>query len=178
MESKLNWNDEKIEEVVRWVSIAMEDRKSAYAVFQEGLLKKMVYDLQQASEKLLKAFLVANDEKVEKTHNIDALMLSAVFFDHGLARFKKIGSGTSRMTEFATQYRYPNMSKKDFLEPLEAIAAVEFTDTLYEHLKPFFGEKILEMAIDHSGMKTNPFESDSNSDEDKLCYSDSSRPKA
>jgi len=181
MQSKSSWSNEKIEEIVRWLAIAMEDRRGAYMVFQDGLFKKMVYDLQQASEKLLKAYLVANDEKVEKTHNIDALMLSAAFFDHGLTRFSKVGVGTSRMTEFATQYRYPNMSKKDFLEPLEAISAVEFTDALYDHLKPFFGEQILEMALNHAGLKNNPFslpnEKDENSDQNGRLQVKHNRPR-
>jgi len=157
MESKSDWSDEKVEEIVRWLAIAIEDRRSAYAVFQDGLLKNMVYNLQQASEKLLKAFLIAHDKKIENTHNIDGLMLSAVVFNYELASLKEVGAGASRMTEFATQYRYPNMSKKDFIEPSEAIAAAEFADSLYAHLAPFFGEEILRMALNHADIKENPF---------------------
>jgi len=161
MESKSNWTDDKLEKIIRWLAIAIEDRDSAYLVFEGGRLRNTVYNLQQSAEKLLKAFLVANDAEVEKTHNIDSLLLAGVEFDIGLARFKKFGIGTTRMTAFATEYRYPNQDKKDFLDLVEVIDAAEFTDALYAYLKPFFGEEIWEKSLHHAGLKDNPFERNS-----------------
>jgi len=158
MESKSSRTDEKLEKIIRWLAIAIEDRDSAYLVFEGGRLRNAVYNLQQSAEKLLKAFLVANDAEVEKTHNIDSLLLAGVEFDIGLAKFKKFGIGTTRMTAFATEYRYPNQDKKDFLDLVEVIDAAEFTDALYVYLKSFFDEKIWEKSLHHARLKDNPFE--------------------
>jgi len=177
MESKSSWNEDKIEEVVRWLAIAIEDRESAWLVFEAGRLRNAVYSLQQASEKILKAFLVANNVKVDKTHNIDALLLDGVVFDIALAKFRKIGVGSTRMTAFATDYRYPNQSKKDFLDVIEVVEAAEFADAVYVHLKPFFGEDILGMALQHAGVKENPFERDGNKDERQIADETFSAPR-
>jgi len=158
MESRLNWKSGKTENVIRWLSIAMRDRGAANSVFHDGYFENAVYNLQQASEKLLKAFLIANDEIIDKTHEIDSLLVSAGIIDPHILHIQKVGAGSSNMTQYATRYRYPNWDKDDFSDTQEVIAATEFADALYAHLKPFFGDAILAKAFAHSRAKTNAFE--------------------
>jgi len=158
MELKSNWSKHKTENVIRWISIAIRDRGVANHLFYGDYFENAVYNLQQASEKLLKAFLVANDMEIEKTHNIDSLLVSAGMVDQSILNLKKVGSGSTKMSRFATHYRYPNWDKNDFSDVDEVIEASRFSDVLYAYLAPFFGDQILEKAVQYSRVKFNAFE--------------------
>jgi len=177
MESKSKWNSKNAEEIVRWLTIAIEDRASAYSVFKHGIMRNAVYCLQQASEKLLKAFLVANNARVDKTHNIGYLLLDSVWFDVALAKFNRMGVGAERMTAFATEYCYPNQDKKDFLDVEEVIGATEFADAIYEHLEPFFGEEVLGMALQYAVVDQNPFKQNHQREEGNLYHATLPMPR-
>jgi len=129
-----------------------------WSIFYDGFFENAVCNLQQASEKLLKAFLVANDEIIDKTHEIDSLLVSVGIIDPGILKLHKVGTGSANMTKFATRYRYPNWDKDDFSDADEVLSASEFADALYAYLKPFFGDEILEKAQIHSRAKFNAFE--------------------
>jgi len=178
MGSKSNWSKNRTENVIRWLSVAIRDRGAANSVFYDGYLENAVYNLQQSSEKLLKAFLVANDETIDKTHEIDSLLVSAGMIDPQILRLQRVGVGSAGMTKFATRYRYPNWDKDDFAEVDEVLGASEFSDALYAYLKPFFGDEIIEMALSHSRVKSNVFETGQVKEEGKNNASTMlSRPK-
>jgi len=158
MDSKLNWTQSKRTEVIRWLSIAIKDRGLAGLAVSQGYLENDVYNFQQSAEKLLKAFLLANDILPKKTHNIDGLLLVAAKVDTAFLDFNIVGIGSSRMTELATYYRYPNLDENDYAQLDEVEGAIKFTDSLYKHLKTFFGEEILEDAKEHARQKINHFE--------------------
>jgi len=158
MGSRSSWNEQQTENIVRWISIAIRDRGAAYHVFHGGYLENAVYNLQQASEKLLKAFLVANDIAIEKTHNIDTLLVSAGRIDHRILEMQDIGIGSATVSKFATRYRYPNWEKNDFAEADEILQTAEFSDALYAYLAPYFGAEILDKALAYARVKSNPFE--------------------
>jgi len=178
MESKSDWSEIKCENVIRLISFAMRDRGAAYSVFHDGYLENTVYNLHQASEKMLKAFLIANDLEIEKTHSINALLVSAGQVDPSILSLQKVGIGSTNMTRFAIRYRYPNWDKNDFSGVEEVLRASEFSDALYDHLQPFFGNQILEKATQYARVPWNPFKRnlDHTKDDDQPSCASVSRP--
>jgi len=160
MESKSNWNQRKRNEIIRWLALSAIDRESAGLEIYINQLGKAVYNLQQSAEKLLKAFLFANDLPVKKTHDIPSLILDAVAADVNIHKLRDVGVGAEDMAKFATCYRYPNSSGIDFAQTKETEGAVEFVDSLYRYLKPFFGDEIVEEALAYGKVPVNPFEED------------------
>jgi len=161
MGSKLNWTDEEREEIVRWISLALIDRKAAAHLIEANLFGIVAYHLQQTAEKLLKAFLLANRVKIEKTHDIQKLLLTAIPLDSALIRIDKIGVGSARMTDFATEYRYPNPRGNDLGDLDEVKGGLEYVDALYKHLKPFFGDSPVCAALSYNDIDEDPFEDSS-----------------
>jgi len=158
MDSKSSWTKNKRTEIVRWLAIAVKDRGLAGVAVQAGFLENAVYSLHQSAEKLLKAFLFAHDAAIEKTHSIDALLISAALIDHEFLTLKNVGVGSTRMSELATYYRYPNLDRNDTAELDEVAQAVQFVDALYGHLKSFFGAALWADAVQHAQQAVNPFE--------------------
>jgi len=113
MVSKSQWTDDKRDEIVRWLAVAIKDRQSANALIGIHELENAIYHLQQSAEKLLKAFLYANDAAIKKTHSIDALMISATLIEPDFLKLTAKGMGSTEMSKMATYYRYPNLDGND-----------------------------------------------------------------
>lgn len=63
-----------------------------------------VFHAQQASEKALKAFLAAHNHPLQKTHNLERLIVQCQAIDAQFANFLH----TARtLNPYATQFRYP-----------------------------------------------------------------------
>jgi len=161
MASKSNWTDEEREEITRWIALAITDRRGAGHMVEANLFGLSVYHLQQASEKLLKAFLLAHRVKIEKTYDIQKLLLTAIPLDPTLIVVNDIGVGSAKMTDFATEYRYPNPKGNDLGDLDEVKGGLEYTDALYAHLMPFFGASVISDALLYTNMEENPFEDSS-----------------
>jgi len=157
MVSKLNLDPTRMESVVRWLAVAMKDRHDANALLGIASLENAAYHLQQSSEKMLKAYLVANGQEAPKTHNIDKLILSAVLIDPAIAKIHTIGVGSERMTDFATYYRYPNPDKNDMASIGELNGAIEFVNEIHAYFKDFFGDAMWNRALEHARLQEDPF---------------------
>lgn len=68
------------------------------------------FHYQQAAEKYLKAFLIANDKEIIRTHNIEFLLSECSEIDHN---FEQIDP--ENLTDFGVEIRYPG----DFYSPSE-----------------------------------------------------------
>jgi len=157
MGAKSNWTEDKRDEIVRWLAVAIKDRQSANALIGVNELENAVYFLQQSSEKLLKAFLYANDTAIKKTHSIDALVISAALIDTNFLKLTSQGMGSTEISKMATYYRYPNLDGNDHSSIEEVNAAIEFTNALFMHIEPFFGDDVWAKALQHARKKNNPF---------------------
>ena len=60
------------------------------------------FHCQQAVEKLLKAFLIANEKEPEKTHNLEKLLVEA-----GKVNSSLLDIDLADLTDFAVDSRYP-----------------------------------------------------------------------
>jgi len=157
MDSKSQWTDDKRDEIVRWLAVALKDRQSSNTLIGVHELENAVYFLQQSSEKLLKAFLYANDATIKKTHSIDALVISAALIDPKFLQLSSKGMGSTEISKMATYYRYPNLDGNDHSSLEEVSAAIEFTNAVFARLEPFFGDDIWDRALLHARQKSNPF---------------------
>jgi len=105
-------NDAKQELVRSWLIKAQRDLAAARKLASEpdSHLDTAIYHCQQAAEKAIKAFLVFQDQRFDKTHEIETLIMLAVKFSPDLKEWREAGV---RLTPYATTYRYPGES----LEP-------------------------------------------------------------
>lgn len=122
-------SDAKIELVKSWLIKADHDLKSAreLADASEPLLDTAIYHCQQAAEKAIKGFLVYNDIRFEKTHDIDILISLSVDIEPRLSSMRQ---AAELLTPYATEYRYPGQ----YAEPEPA----EFEEA-FVAAKDFYG---------------------------------------
>ena len=124
--------DSKAELVRAWVSKAQSDLGTARKLGNgpDAYLDTAIYHCQQAAEKAIKALLVQNDLRFEKTHDLEVLIARATPVAPALA---KLLDQADRLTPYAVAYRYPGVelvpSGEEFAAALtaaeEIVACVE-----------------------------------------------------
>jgi HEPN domain-containing protein len=98
--------DAKCERVQAWLLKAQTDLLSArrLAAGDDPLYETAVYHCQQAAEKAVKAYLVFNDRRSRKTHDVEDLVKMAEQCD---ARFSAWHEAAKLVTPYAQAFRYP-----------------------------------------------------------------------
>lgn len=93
-------------EVLSWLSKADNDRRAAQLALQASppITDVAGFHLQQAAEKLLKAFLVARRVSFEKIHDLSELIEQCIEVE---AEFTSLRHEVAALTPFAVRYRYP-----------------------------------------------------------------------
>jgi HEPN domain-containing protein len=94
----------KIHEIAEWFLIADEDAVSAEILNKENNLGNSYYHCSQAVEKYLKCYLVANDIKINKDHNISETLMRCINIDKS---FTELLSECNKMTLSIKNLRYP-----------------------------------------------------------------------
>jgi len=88
-----------------WIYLAADRLKAADLLWEhEGLTASGIELLQEAVERYLKAFLIANGWRLVKTHDLDALLGEAIGRD---AAFKAFTTLTSSLTRDFFAQHYP-----------------------------------------------------------------------
>ncbi|MCA9934128.1 MAG: HEPN domain-containing protein [Ardenticatenaceae bacterium] len=115
--------------VQNWLTKAQHDLESArvLAANERPLLDTAIYHCQQSAEKAVKGFLVHCDEPIERVHDIEVLIRSAMRHTPEFADWIEVGI---QLTPYARIYRYPGFA----IEPTasqfnQALAAA---DGLYQ----------------------------------------------
>ncbi|MBN2705810.1 MAG: HEPN domain-containing protein [Deltaproteobacteria bacterium] len=95
-----------------WLIKAKRDLLAAVqlAECEKPLLDSAAYHCQQAAEKAVKAFLVFQDIRFEKTHDLDVLLNQAAKIEPEFLQLLNLGN---LLTPLATEFRYPG----EYLEP-------------------------------------------------------------
>lgn len=110
----------------KWLSRAEQDLKLINIIYNgdlEGLEDSFCYMCQQASEKLLKAFIVKNEKKVPKSHDLLFLLGICNKYDSTLS---KLTDALMVLNEYSVSARYPSdFEDKRTIE--EAKEAYDFT---------------------------------------------------
>ena len=95
-----------------WLTKASRDLLSARELAHgtTSLLDTAAYHCQQAAEKALKGYLLYNDVRFEKSHDIELLISQAMEIDPA---FSGLIEAARLLTPLAVEFRYPG----DFIEP-------------------------------------------------------------
>jgi HEPN domain-containing protein len=87
-----------------WLRIAEKDLQRAEHLLEVHDAEAAGFYLQQAIEKFLKAFLLSNGWKLERIHDLEALLNDALAYDSSLDEFR---SACQKITAFYFVERYP-----------------------------------------------------------------------
>ena len=117
--------DAKTKLVRSWLVKAKHDLTSArvLAVNTPPLLDTAIYHCQQAAEKAIKGYLAFCDQEVERVHDLEVLMRSAMSYAQGFAEWIDVGI---ELTPYARLYRYPGPATEPSPEQFDrAVSAAE-----------------------------------------------------
>jgi len=105
----------------KWVEKANRDIEVAKELYNNGYYDYSCYFSQQAVEKLLKAFLVENNRKYPRTHDIKHLINLCVDLDKDFKYLFEIGA--DKLSLYSTEIRYPEfeyeVTEEDAREAIE-----------------------------------------------------------
>jgi len=87
-----------------WLRIAEKDLQRADHLLEIHDAEAAGFYLQQAVEKFLKAFLLANGWKLERIHDLETLLNNALAYDPTLEEYR---SACQKITAFYFVERYP-----------------------------------------------------------------------
>jgi HEPN domain-containing protein len=122
-------------EYLEWIEIADQDLNSA--IFLKLMIPVPIeiicYHCQQSVEKLLKAFLVKNNIKIGKTHDLTVLYNKSNSIESG---FTEIKNECVELTEYSVNIRYPYHIELEITDAENAIlSAKKIWDFLIQKLK-------------------------------------------
>ena len=110
-------NKATIDFIKQWLLKANEDLLVVDKLTEHEIIatSSVCFHCQQAVEKFLKAFLIANGVEIKKTHNIEYLLSECADFDNDFE-----GIDPKELSEFGVDMRYPgDMFVPDKDETLE-----------------------------------------------------------
>jgi len=116
-----------------WIAVARRDLARVDRNLNENDIEAAGFFLQQALEKYLKAFLLENGWKLQKTHALHTLLDYAIEFNSQLETFRSL---CERVTGYYLTERYPQLTAPE-------IARVDIEEDLEEArklIKALFGE--------------------------------------
>lgn len=87
-----------------WIAIAEKDWSRVEHLLQANDAEAAAFFLQQAAEKFLKAFLLSRGWKLQRTHDLEALLNQALAYDMSLEAFR---APCQKISGFYLIERYP-----------------------------------------------------------------------
>jgi HEPN domain-containing protein len=94
-----------------WFKIATKDLNRAELLLGLDDLEGAAFNIQQAAEKYLKAFLLLKGWKLRRIHDLVVLLSEAIRFD---STFTAYLTEFQKITEFYTADRYPLVMESDY----------------------------------------------------------------
>ena len=123
-----------------WIEKAENDLKVVRLVLADGdgPWDALCFHAQQASEKMLKAFLVENGVCPARTHNLVSILYECLKLDNTL---ENLAQKCRQLDPFAVVIRYPDDERNDPSRS-DAEEAVEAAETIYKEMKQRIYENI------------------------------------
>lgn len=117
--------------VTAWMDRARADLGAARLLIagQPAYPAVALFHCQQAGEKALKAYLAAQDQPLQKTHDLETLIEQCETFDPGCGRFRSVAA---ELTPFATEFRYPSSEPDPPLD--QAQVGIEHAQQLFDYI--------------------------------------------
>ena len=95
-----------------WIDKAEQDFSEAKFLFaHDRALENVALFIEQAAEKSLKGYLIAQGWKLKKTHDITTLLAEAEKYNEQFSRFSSIAP---EITEYYLDSRYPGESQGEY----------------------------------------------------------------
>jgi HEPN domain-containing protein len=109
-----------------WVKIADKDLDRVARLLADKDAEAAGFYLQQALEKLLKAFLLSRGWKLRRIHDLQALLNEALEFDGSLEKYRVV---CQKITAFYFLDRYPlttnlGVTQKDVRDSLKKVSGL------------------------------------------------------
>ncbi len=114
-----------------WLRIAEKDMSRVKLLIDANDPEAAGFYLQQATEKLLKAYLLSKGWQIERIHDLEALLNRALVYDQSLERFRLI---CQKISGFYLIERYPFLVDAGVTE-IEVRNALEHVSGLFEKLR-------------------------------------------
>jgi len=123
----------------QWLMKADEDLLVIETLTQAGIIapSAVCFHCQQAVEKLLKAYLIANGVHVRRTHNIEFLLAQCSEFDPAFAEIDP-----KNLSDFGVEIRYPDDM---YIPPNEEVIEHK---TIALFVKEFVGRRLNALLAD------------------------------
>ncbi len=98
--------------IAEWFRKAQHDLETAQLLYKnEGYTEIIAFHIQQALEKYLKGYLIANGCKLRKIHDLEDLLSAAIEFDPTFADFLNV---CRKATKYYMDSRYPIGGVEDY----------------------------------------------------------------
>ncbi len=106
-----------------WLAYAQDDLEIAQLILASRGIRivAVLYHAQQSAEKALKAYLIAQDASILKTHDLVKLVIACTKLD---SEFETIGEHAAAFNPFSIKTRYP----EDFFLMLHTSVAIQAID--------------------------------------------------
>ena len=116
-----------------WLSVALDDLQVAETTLEQHLSPNVAgMLLQQAVEKYLKGYLILKGWRLERIHDLEALLDKAIEYDPTFEEFREVGH---KITRYYVNDRYPDADRTDLTR--------EGVGESFDQIRPMI-QKILE----------------------------------
>ena len=117
-----------------WLEAAIQDLAHARSARELGFFSHACFSCQQAAEKALKAYLLARQQPLIRTHNLAALLNRCIPFDES---FEGLRETCIILNDYYTDTRYPDTLKFGIaFSQEEAGAALTCAETVLDFVRP------------------------------------------
>jgi HEPN domain-containing protein len=123
--------------VGEWIYLSQRDYEAALTLAEcfRPFIEGVCYHCQQSAEKILKAYLIANDEIPPKTHDLTTLIARSKQY---LPDFDNYAKPCNTLTMYASDTRYPprlSLTETDMKQAIkDATQILEFTKAKLKEL--------------------------------------------
>ena len=114
-----------------WLRIAEKDLKRVSVHIDTRDYEAAGFFLQQAMEKFLKAFLLSKGWKLERIHDLESLLNSALVYDPSIEEYREV---CQLITWFYFIERYPLLSEIEITKQ-DVIASFEVVESFINKLR-------------------------------------------
>ena len=112
-EKSYNMNPQDSEYSEDWIRNAEEDYRMALYLLEGDFPRGAGYNLQQATEKFFKAYLIRQGWRLQRTHDLVELLDDALQYDSDLEEFRSV---CKLVTDYTLVGRYP--TSRDYVLPV------------------------------------------------------------
>ena len=112
-EKSYNMNPQDSEYSEDWIRNAEEDYRMALYLLEGDFPRGAGYNLQQATEKFFKAYLIRQGWRLQRTHDLVELLDNALQYDSDLEEFRSV---CKLVTDYTLVGRYP--TSRDYVLPV------------------------------------------------------------